>query len=184
MGFKIKFGETIPNLKLYGEEANYPVLNERDARAGAGIMFVLAGIAFALALLTQSFTFIRILVVLFTIEFGVRVFVNPNYAPFYALGKFFVSNQVPEWSGAVQKRFAWGLGFGLAIVMSFVMFIFALKGTVPLTICIICLTLLWLETALGVCVGCKMYNAMIEWGWVKKPKVKPACPGGVCSVKK
>lgn len=183
MKFKIQFGEIIPNLKLYGEEANYPVLNERDARAAAGIMLVLGAIAFALAFLTRDFTLIRIFVILFGIEFGVRVLINPNYAPFYALGKLFVSNQVPEYSGAVQKRFAWSLGFGLATVMLLVMFIFNLKGAVPLTICVTCLTLLWLETSLGVCVGCKMYNGMINLGWIKKPEVKPACPGGVCKLR-
>ncbi len=183
MRFKIQFGEIIPNLKLYGEEANYPVLNERDARAAAGIMLVLGGIAFALALLLKNFTLIRIFVIVFAIEFGTRVLINPNYAPFYALGRLFVSNQHPEWSGAVQKRFAWSLGFGLASIMLLVMFIFNLRGAVPLTICITCLTLLWLETSLGVCVGCKMYNGMINLGWIKKPKIKPACPGGVCSLK-
>ncbi|MBT3450511.1 DUF4395 domain-containing protein [archaeon] len=183
MSFKIQFGELIPNLKLYGEKADYRVLNERDARAAAGIMFILGSIAFALAFLLKNFTLIRIFVIMFTIEFGTRVLINPNYAPFYSLGKLLVSNQEPEWSGAIQKKFAWSLGFGLAGIMLLVMFIFNLKGIVPLTICVTCLTLLWLETSLGVCVGCKMYNGMINLGWIKKPKIKPACPGGVCKLK-
>ncbi len=45
----IQFGRIIPGLKLHGHEATYPVLNERDARAGAGIMLAFASIAFAFA---------------------------------------------------------------------------------------------------------------------------------------
>jgi hypothetical protein len=178
------FGKIIPNLKIYGEEAPYPVLNERDARAAAGIMLVMGILAFVNALLLQNFMYLYVFVLLFALEFGIRIFINPSLAPFYALGTLFVSNQIPEYTGAAQKRFAWSLGFGLAFVMSLVVFVFNIKGIIPFSICSVCLILLWLETSLGLCVGCKMYNWFINVGLIKKPKHMPACPGGVCSIKK
>jgi len=177
-----RFGKIIPGLKLYGEEATYPVLNERDARAAAGIMFVFGVIAFSLALLAQNFLFLKFFVVLFTFEFAVRVLINPYLAPLYSLGTFLVQNQQPEYSGAVQKKFAWSLGLGLAGIMMIVVFVFQIRGVVPFTICLTCLILLWLETSLGVCIGCKMYQGLIDLNILNKPKVKPACPGGVCKI--
>jgi hypothetical protein len=37
---------------------------------------------------------------------------------------------------------------------------------------------MWLETAFGHCIGCKMYYGLMRI--VKEPDHKPACPGGVC----
>lgn len=177
-----QFGEKIPNLKIYGRPAHYAVLNERDARAAAGLMLIAGIVAFVNALLLQEFIYLYIFVWLFALEFGIRVFINPKLAPFYALGSLLVANQIPEYSGASQKRFAWSLGFGLATIMILVIFVFGMRGAVPFTICGICLTLLWLEASLGLCVGCKMYSGLITLGVMNTPKEMPACPGGVCEL--
>lgn len=184
MALKREFGKTIPGLKIDGVDAPYPVLNERDVRAGAGIMFVFAGISFSLALFMKNYMFLQIFVVLFTLEFFIRVIVNPYYAPFFALGHFLVRNQRPDWSGAIQKRFAWSLGLIMASSMIIISIILGIRGWLPFTICVTCLSLLWLESALGLCVGCKMYAFMINRGWIEKPAIREACPGGACSLKK
>jgi hypothetical protein len=183
MSFKIQFGKIIPGLKIYGEPAEYPVLNERDARAAAGIMLVLAIFAFTQAFLMRQFIFLQIFVMLFLIEFWIRIIVNPDYAPFYALGRLLVKKQIPEYSGAIQKRFAWSLGFILAVSMFFIAIVFGIRGIVPFSICSVCIFLLWAESTLGVCIGCKIYSWLINVGIIK-PKVRAACPGGVCSINK
>jgi len=43
-------------------------------------------------------------------------------------------------------------------------------------ICVLCLTLMFLETAFAICVGCMIYKAIIQ----KDPE---HCPGGVCEVR-
>lgn len=177
-----EFGRVIPGLHLYGKPAHYPVLNERDARSSAGIMFVLGIVAFVHALLLNEFTYIYAFVVLFFIEFGIRIFINPRFAPMYALGTLIVKNQAPDYTGAPQKRFAWALGFGLATVMMIALYGFDVRGMFPLTVCVLCLTLLWFETSFGICIGCKMYWGAIKLGLLKEPKYKPACPGGVCKL--
>jgi hypothetical protein len=174
------FGKIIPNLEIYGKPAPYPVVNDRDVRAAAGLMFLLASIAFSLALLTNNYLLLKITVLLFTLEFLLRV-IDPRFAPFYALGALLVKNQTPDYSGAVQKRFAWSLGLGLAGVMTVVVHILNIQGILPFTICLICLSLLWLETALRLCVGCKIYGGLIRLNIIN-PKIRAACPGNLCSL--
>lgn len=179
----MKYGMYIDNLTIDGKPASYGVVNERDARAGAGIMLVIGMATFIQAFLLGNFQVFIVVVSLFFLEFLIRVF-NPHYAPFYALGRLIVSKQRPEYSGAIQKRFAWSLGLGMALAMMILVLGLGFRGAVPLAICGICLTLLWLETSFGICVGCKMYIGLQNIGLVKKPEVAPACPGGVCPMPK
>ena len=137
------FGRKINNLTLDGQLVNYPVLNERDARAGAGLMLALAVLAFVMALFRGQRIILFVTVILFTIEFIIRV-IDPYYAPFYSLGRLIVKKQKPEWTGAIQKRFAWSLGLIMAVSMIFIAIIFGIRGAIPFTICSICLFLLWI----------------------------------------
>lgn len=176
-----EFGRVIPGLKIDGKDAPYPVVNERDARAGAGVMLLLGFVAFVYAFFLKEYFAINILVILFLIEFLVRL-ADPSKAPFYLIGSFIVRKQRPEYVGAAQKRFAWGLGLAMATTVSILIYVVGYRGYVNLGFCIVCLGLMWLESAFGICVGCKMYYKLMDWGWIKKPKVMPACPGGVCAI--
>lgn len=161
-------GETVSGYEI-------PVLNEREVRASAGILFFFAMIAFFNAFLLGNLYGIKLFVIIFLIDFTIRVFVNPMYSPSMILGRFAVQNQKPEYVGAVQKRFAWSMGLILAIVMFVSIVIFNTIGTVNLLICLVCLLLMFLETAFGICVGCKMYALFFR----TKAQL---CPGGVCEV--
>ena len=163
------FGETV-------ESYDVPVLNEREARAGAGILFLFAIISFLNAYLTHRFLFTQIFVTVFMIDFFIRIFINPMYAPSLILGRLFVQNQTPEYVGAVQKRFAWGIGFGLSVIMFFIIVIFEWMTPIKIAICILCLALLFSEAAFGICLGCIIYH------WVHK-RSPHYCPGGVCEIK-
>ena len=179
---KFEFGQTIPGLKIRGKEANYPVMDERSVRAGAGIMLMLAVFAFSHAFLTKNFAYLNIFVLLFFTEFLIRVAINPDYAPIYILGRYLVRKQEPEWVGAIQKRFAWTLGLIMAGSMIIIVPILQIRGALPLSICSICIFLLWAESTLGICVGCKIYTALIKHKIIN-PKVRAACPGGACELK-
>ena len=93
------------------------VLNERAVRAAAGILFFLALISFMNAWLVGNFQPTRLFVLCFLIEFSIRLFINPRFAPVMSLGEWMVRKQMPEWTGAPQKRFAWGVGWVLAAIM-------------------------------------------------------------------
>ena len=163
-----EFGEALPE---------YPVrvLNEREARAGAGILFLVSAYAFLQAVQQGEFAMTRMAILAFAIDFFIRVLVNPRYAPSLVLGRFMVRNQVPEYVGAPQKRFAWGLGLGIAVFMLVWMFFLNLAGPVALLACVTCILLLFFETAFGICIGCKLYGLLF---WEKAQ----LCPGGVCEL--
>jgi hypothetical protein len=152
------------------------VLNEREARAGAGILLVVALVAFMHAVLEGNFNLIRIVVVAFFIDFFIRVLVNPRYAPSLVLGRIAVSNQQPEYVGAPQKRFAWAIGLALASAMLYLVVFQNMRGPATMLACVICLVLLFFETAFGICLGCKLYNIF------NKEKAQ-LCPGGVCEIR-
>jgi hypothetical protein len=153
------------------------VLNEREVRASAGILFFLAIFSFSSAWFTGNFYPTKLFVVGFLIDFFVRIFVNPKYAPSLVVGRFIVNNQEPEYVGAPQKRFAWAMGFILAMIMFVLAVMLNMMGPINLLICVICLLLLFFESAFGICLGCKMYNKF------SKDEAK-LCPGGTCEVKK
>jgi hypothetical protein len=168
----------IHTLWQYGEKVNgysVRVLNEREARAAAGILF-----AFGLIGLFNSVTlghgiFTRVFITVFTFDFLMRV-IWPQYAPSLLLGRLFVRNQTPEYVGAVQKRFAWLIGLALAVPMFYVMVIDPHPSIFKIPMCIVCLILLFLESAFSICVGCALY------GWVAKEPVT-LCPGDACDVR-
>lgn len=164
------FGEHLP-------EYNIPVLNEREVRASAGILFTFALIAFMNAWLVGNFQPIQLFVTIFLVDFAIRLFINPKYAPTLILGRIMVRNQKVEYTGAPQKRFAWGIGFVLALIMFYLVVLNSVIGPINLLVCILCLTLLFFESAFGICIGCKVYNVF------NKEKTE-LCPGGVCETRK
>lgn len=150
-----------------------PVLDEREVRAGAGILFLVALVAFMNSWLVGNFHYTRIFVVAFLVDFFVRVAINPRYAPTLILGRLAVRRQAPEWTGAPQKRFAWGIGLALAAAMFYLVVVNEIVGPVNLFICLFCLLLLFFESAFGICIGCKIYELAFRAS-------ARHCPGGAC----
>lgn len=166
MSTLFRFGETLP-------EYDVPVLNERAVRAGAGILFLLAFGSFMNAWLVGNFQPTRVFVVAFLVDFTIRIFVNPRYAPSLILGQWAVRHQQPEWTGAPQKRFAWAIGFVLAMGMFWLLVVQNVVGPANVLVCATCLVLMFFEAAFGICIGCTIYNAF------NKHKAQ-LCPGGAC----
>ncbi len=162
------FGEKIAEYEV-------KVLNEREVRASAGILFLFAIISFLNAWLIGNYQYIKIFIVVFLADFTLRVFVNPKYSPTLILGRILVSRQKVEYVGAAQKRFAWALGFVLALTMFYVLVIKNIIGPVNLFVCLTCLLLLFFETSFGICIGCTIYNLFHR----KKAEL---CPGNACGL--
>jgi hypothetical protein len=162
----------------FGEQiADYPVrvVNERAVRAAAGLLFVPAFIAFMNAMLLGNFQPTRLFVIVFLVDKAVRLFVNPRWAPSLIVGQWIVRHQQPEWVGAPQKRFAWGLGLALAIGMFFLMVVNQVIGPINMLVCGTCLVLMFFESAFGICLGCKLYNLFNR-------EAAQLCPGGACAI--
>lgn len=177
-----QYGKVIPGLMIHGQPAPYPVLNERAIRAGAGIMFALGFFAFFQAFYLREFIFIQTFVLIFFFDFLMKVVVGIRFSPISQLANWIVRGQAPEYVGAIQKRFAWSIGLVLASTMLILLFGFGVQGWPNLLVCGVCLTFMFMETAFGICVGCKVYNFLLRLGWLSQPEYKPACPGNVCAI--
>ena len=57
-----------------------------------------------------------------------------------------------------------------------------IHGYLPRSMCLICLTLMWMESVLGLCLGCRIYTVMVRRGWREKDADIELCAGGVCEV--
>ena len=142
----------MPKLFQFGENhPDYPVrvLNEREARGAAGIMFLFALVAFMNAWFKGDFTPTKLTIVAFFIDFFIRVLVNPRYSPTLIMARWMVNNQTAEYVGAPQKRFAWGIGLALATLMMYVVVLNDVRGPINMITCLICLILLFFETSFG-----------------------------------
>ena len=165
----IKFGEDVAGF-------NIRVLNEREIRAAAGILFVLMFVSIMSATMQASFTLLKYAVIIFMADMLIRVLVNPKYSPLLIFGRFIVRNQVPEYVGAIQKKFAWVIGIILALTMFILIVMLNTFSFITGLICLICLIFLFFESAFGICLGCKVYF------WIYKEKAQ-YCPGEVCEIK-
>jgi hypothetical protein len=163
---KFDFGEKVEGIDI-------PVVNERAVRASAGILFLLGFSAVGSAYFTGDFQPVRGFAIFFLIDMGLRIGVNYRFAPSMALGALIVRRQRPEWVGAAQKRLAWSLGFGMAFAACLGMGFLGLQNEYMLLLCGFCLSLMFLETAFGICVGCELYRVFAR----EKPQL---CPGDVC----
>jgi predicted outer membrane lipoprotein len=161
-----QFGEKI-------EEYEFKVINERDARASAGIMFLLGIITLFHFISTHNLFWTNLFTITFIVEFVVRVFINPVYSPYMVLGSLIVSNQQPDWVEAKPKKFAWILGVILGAIMSYFI-LFDIMTPARLITCLLCLLLLYMESVFGICLGCMIY---------KKLNMKLyKCAGDTCTI--
>lgn len=165
----IKFGEDV-------EGYNIPVLNEREIRAAAGILFLVIFISLMQILYKGNFLMIKYSIIIFLTDFLIRVFINPRFSPTLIIGRLIVRNQTPEYVGAQQKKFSWIIGIVLALTMFILMVVVNSYSPITGIVCLICLIFLFFESMFGICLGCKFYSL------VYKEKAQ-YCPGEVCDVK-
>ena len=166
----IQFGEDVEGYKI-------PVLNEREIRASAGILFLFMFISLMLILFKEDFLMIKYVIIIFLTDLVIRVFVNPKFSPLLITGRLIVSRQVPEYVGAAQKKFAWKIGIVLAGLMFIFLVIVNSYSIFTGLTCFICLVFLFFESAFGICLGCWVY------GWFYKEKAQ-YCSGEVCDATK
>ena len=169
MSSLIKFGEEV-------EGYDIPVLNEREIRAAAGILFVMMLVSILAVVFKEDFLLLKYAITIFLSDIVIRVFVNPRFSPSLIVGRLMVRNQVPEYVGAQQKRFAWVIGVVLATTMFIHLVVVNARSPITGIICLICLVFLFFESAFGICLGCKFYSLFYR-------EKAQYCPGEVCDVK-
>ncbi len=165
-------------------EIPYKVLDEREVRANSGIMLLIGSIASINGFIFQRYEILPYIIGFLFLNFALCV-VNPYLSPIFQLGRLLTRKQSPLYIGAVQKRFAWSLGTILSLTIFILTFSLQKDASYfdPVCgLCVICLILLYLESAFGVCVGCKLYFGAMKIRLIKQPAVKPNCMGDSCTI--
>ena len=167
------------DLRQFGERVEgfaVPVLNEREIRAAAGILFLATFLSLLFILFRGNFIPIKFVIPFFLADFLVRVGLSPRFSPTLILGRLIVGNQSPEYVAAEPKRLAWIIGVALSATMFVLMVLMNTYSPVTGVICLVCLVFLFFEAAFGICLGCKFYRLVYR----ESPEL---CPGEVCEVK-
>ncbi len=164
-----QFGETV-------EGYNIPVLNEREIRASAGILFLVMFWSWMLVIFQENYFWIKCVNTIFLTDFIIRVLISPKYSPTLIIGRLIVGQQIPEYVGAAQKKFAWTIGLVMASTIFLLLVVMNSYSFITGIICLICLIFLFFESVFGICLGCKFYPMF------HKEKTQ-YCPGGICEIK-
>ncbi|ANE50782.1 DUF4395 domain-containing protein [Flavisolibacter tropicus] len=166
----IQFGEEVEGYAI-------PVLNEREIRAAAGILFLILFIALMLILFERNFLMVKYVIIVFLTDFAIRVFVSPRFSPVLIIGRLIVCRQAPEYVGAPQKKFAWKIGLTLSSLMFILLDILNSYSIFTGVTCFVCLLFLFFESAFGICLACLFYGLF--------HKVESLyCAGETCEVTK
>jgi hypothetical protein len=179
MGFS--FGQRISGLAADGRELRAPVFDENAVRAAAGVTMVLGAAAFSLAYFDAQYIPLQMVSTLFFVEFLTRLAFGIRYSPVGVIAGAITSRRAPDWVSAKPKRFAWTLGLGMAFSMM-VITNSGIRGMLPRTICAICVTLMWMESVLGLCLGCKIHALLVRRGWATKDSAFEICARGECEL--
>ncbi len=162
----IQFGEIVAGY-------NTPVLNEREIRAAAGMLFLATYTSLLFILFDGNFIPVKYVVTFFLLDLLIRVFINPRFSPTMIAGRLIVRKQAPEYVGAPQKKFAWIIGIVLSATMFYLFIIDNSYSIITGSVCMVCLLFLFFEAAFGICLGCLFYPMF------NRKKIQH-CPGEVC----
>jgi Domain of unknown function (DUF4395) len=154
------------------------VCNENEVRVAAGLTLVIGAVAFSYAYFAKQYLPLQIVASLFALEFLVRVTAGIGNSPLGVVARAVTLGRPPEWVSARPKRFAWLLGLVMTSAMA-VITNSGIRGLLPRTICLICLTLMWMESVLGLCLGCKIHGLLVRHGRGTR-RLGILCADGTC----
>ena len=163
-----------------GSRPRAAFVNENEARAAAGLTMVIGAGAFGYAYFAKQYVPLRVAASLFFVEFLRRLTAGLGYSPIGVIARGITRGRPAEWVSLKPKRFAWTLGLAMALAMT-VITNTGIRGPLPRTMCLICLTLMWMESALGVCLGCKIYGLLRRRGWIGTDPGIEVCADGSCA---
>ena len=175
------YGQVISGTAADGTPLQSGVFNENEVRAAAGLTMVVGAVAFAYAYFDKEYIPLQVVATLFFVEFLIRVTLGLRYSPTGVVARFLTQRQLPDWVSAKPKRFAWTLGLSLSLAMTIITNS-GVRGLLPRTICLICLTLMWMESVLGLCMGCEIHGFLVRRGWATKDEAYEICANSACEI--
>lgn len=173
--------QTITAVTPDGRELHAPVYDENQVRTAAGLTMVAGAVAFSFAYFQHHYIPLQAVSSFFFVEFLTRLTFGLRYSPVGLVAGALTGNRPPEWVSAKPKRFAWTLGLAMAFSMM-VITNSGIRGWLPRSICLVCLTLMWCESVMGLCLGCELHKRLVRRGWAHSDPNFEVCAGGVCEL--
>ena len=174
-------GEVIDGLTVDGRPVRSAVVNENAVRAAAGVTMAVGVVAFAYAYFEHRWLPLKIVASFFLLEFLVRITIGFKYSPVGVVSTWLARRQPVQWVSYKPKRFAWTLGAAMAGATTAIT-TSNIHGWLPRSFCLVCLTLMWMESVLGLCLGCEIHAFLVRRGWTTKDEAFEICANGVCEV--
>lgn len=175
----MSYGQQVQGLTADGVPVTAGVFDERQVRAAAGLTMVLGAVAFCYAYFAKVYLPIRVVTGFFLVDFALRVRFGLAASPVGRTAALLTRGLPPDWVSAAPKRFAWTLGMVMAGAMTAITNA-RVTGLLPMSICLLCLTLMWLEAVLGLCLGCQVYRVLVSRGWLGRSDRVEICADGSC----
>ena len=176
------YGRIIQGLTHDGNEVRAGVFDENQVRAAAGLTMALGATAFVYAYFAKVYLPIQLATTFFFVDFLLRVAFGIERSPTGIVGRWMTRREAaPHWVSARPKRFAWSIG----LVMSCAMMLITnggIRGALPLSICLLCIALMWMEAVLGLCLGCEIHRVLVRRGWVGRDEAYEICTNGACAI--
>lgn len=165
----------------------YRVVDENVMRLSAFLIYLLAATSSVIGFAFRNFEVLPFMVGFVWLNFAIGLFINLNYSPTIVISRLILGRKIKKPIGAIQKKFAWGLGFTLAtIIFTLSLFLVSNPGlfNIVCMLCMICLALSFFESVFKMCAGCELYAFAQEIKLIPTPKreEKPNCMGDSCSI--
>ena len=203
--------------KLYGKPVEwitiswdkYGFVDELEVRIAAWLSLIFALISFYFVMFRWNFDSAFFTIWIIWLDFVLKVFIWPDFSIFGRIVRPFIKAKEKIWVWAVQKRFAWSIGFVLATFVIFCMLLLSwyMWSTDPSVLaimeqinanlssnaliilpmnpailaCVLCIVFMFLEAVFGICVGCKMYKNLVK-KWIMKKIPHQNCINWSCEI--
>jgi hypothetical protein len=138
-------------------------------------------VAFSYAYFDTQYIPLQGVSTLFFVEFLARLTVGSPIQPVGVIARVMTLRQAPDWVSAKPKRFAWTLGLGDGVLDDDHHQQRDPRHAAPDDLRI-CLTLMWMESVLGLCLGCKIHALLVRRGWATKDPAFEICAHGECKL--
>lgn len=162
-------------------------INERAVRARAGLLFLIPvillfiridhgnhdqwivdKITHAIVEREYNHTFAHVLIFFVIYEMLVAMFIKTSHLSITSqLGVLFTYRQTPIYQTMQPKIFAWTIGLVLAVLCQISLY-YTVMQSVAFYFLAACLLFMWLESACGICVGCKIFGILSRMGLISK----------------
>ena len=186
---RMTYGKLISKLGS-NHQSHYGFVNETAIRVGASIMFTIGFFTFWSVYYAGMYQMALVIVSWFFIDFVLKV-INPDYSFINQIAIWLTKHKKPVWVWAIQKRFAWAIG----LIMSAIVLIALIYRVViiqdlsyipqtlswPMYLCIMCLIFMRLESTLGRCAGCRIYEFLVRHRFTKNTDHQH-CPDEWCNL--